>query len=226
MGHILDNPAWNALLTGNRELSFGNDDIKYFDREVSPFAGFSENSGENFRRLSAMFPPGRTILFVSASQLEIPGMWKVLRTIQGVQMICEAPVAQKTATDQIPLTNEHVPQMLELTKLTNPGPFDARTIDFGYYDGIFEGDRLIAMAGQRLHAGNYTEVSAVCTRPGYTGKGYARQLIQSQISRMRAAGNIPYLHSRADNDGAIKLYQSLGFKTRIGVWFYFAVNQP
>jgi hypothetical protein len=49
------------------------------------------------------------------------------------------------------LATQHVPQMLALTKLTNPGPFAARTIEFGHYCGIFNGEKLVAMAGQRLN---------------------------------------------------------------------------
>jgi ribosomal protein S18 acetylase RimI-like enzyme len=225
MEHLLDNPAWNALISGNRNLSFGNDDIKYFDAEVSPFAGFRENSPGNFQQLHDLLPYNRPVLFVAPAEIEIPATWKVLRVIHGVQMVCEtAEIGQETSVDLVPLNDEHVPQMIELTQLTNPGPFASKTIDFGHYHGIFEGDQLVAMAGQRLHAFNYAEVSAVCTRPAHTGKGYARQLILNQINRMKTAGNIPYLHSKADNDRAIKVYESLGFKTRIEVWFYFMVK--
>jgi predicted GNAT family acetyltransferase len=109
--------------------------------------------------------------------------------------------------------------MLSLTKLTNPGPFAERTIDFGHYRGIFENNELAAMAGQRLHAFNYAEISAVCTHPDHTGKGYARQLLIYQINRIIAAGEIPYLHVRSDNDRAIRVYEGLGFVTRCNMWF-------
>jgi len=172
-----------------------------------------------------MLPHNRHVLFVAPNEIEIPEMWKVLRVIHGVQMVCEtAEVGQETTIDLVPLGHGHVPQMLELTQLTNPGPFASRTIDLGHYHGIFEGNQLVAMAGQRLHTFNYAEVSAVCTRPGHTGKGYARRLILNQINRMQVAGDIPFLHSRADNERAIRVYESLGFKTRRDVWFYFMVK--
>jgi ribosomal protein S18 acetylase RimI-like enzyme len=225
MEHVLNNPAWNALISGNRSLSFGNDEVKYFDTEVSPFAAFRQNTPENFQLLHDLLPHNRNVLFVAPSQIEIPPEWKILRVIHGVQMVCDPSKTQQETNQQpVPLTVGHVPQMLELTRLTNPGPFASKTIDFGYYQGIFEGEQLIAMAGQRLHVFGYAEVSAVCTRPGHTGKGYARLLITNQINRMKAAGNIPYLHSRADNEKAIKVYESLGFETRIDVWFYFMVK--
>ncbi len=82
--------------------------------------------------------------------------------------------------------------MLTLTQLTNPGPFAARTIDFGHYYGIFEGDKLVAMAGQRLHAFEYAEISAVCTHPDHSGRGYARELLLHQLHRIQTAKNIPF----------------------------------
>jgi len=220
MEHVLDNPAWNALISGNKNLANGNDKVKYFDREVSPFVAFNENSEENFQQLYQMAPEGRVFLFVSPVEEAIPGPWEVLNCIKGNQMIYEpgATICEPTL-ELLPLTEEHIPQMLSLTRLTNPGPFAERTIDFGHYRGIFANGDLAAMAGQRLHAFNYAEVSAVCTHPDHTGKGYARQLLIHQINRIRAAAEIPYLHVRSDNDRAIKVYESLGFVTRCNVWF-------
>ncbi|HVG42779.1 MAG TPA: GNAT family N-acetyltransferase, partial [Chitinophagaceae bacterium] len=68
---------------------------------------------------------------------------------------------------------EHVEQMMQLATLTKPGPFGPHTIDFGYYYGIFEEGKLVAMTGQRLHVAHFTEISAVCTHPDHLGKGYA-----------------------------------------------------
>ena len=60
--------------------------------------------------------------------------------------------------------------MLALTKLTNPGPFAPRTIDFGHYYGVFDGDKLVAMAGQRLHIHEYTEIKRRLYPPGLPGQ--------------------------------------------------------
>jgi predicted GNAT family acetyltransferase len=130
-----------------------------------------------------------------------------------------------THLPHIPLTDIHIPQMLALTKLTNPGPFAERTIDFGHYHGIFDGDKLVAMAGQRLHAGNYAEISAVCTHPDHLGKGYAKQLLLHQIHRIKANRETPFLHVRNDNERAINVYKSLGFETRTEIYFYVVVKE-
>ncbi|WP_426670158.1 GNAT family N-acetyltransferase [Mucilaginibacter sp. McL0603] len=221
MEHVLDNPAWNALISGNSNLSFGNEPVKYFDKDVSPFAAFRENSAENFQTLYELIPEGRVLLFISPVEMEIPFPWKVLNCIKGRQMVCDIQTEQsELPLKLIPLTDEHIPQMLALTKLTNPGPFASRTIDFGHYQGIFDGDKLVAMAGQRLHIFNYAEISAVCTHPDYLGRGYAKQLLIHQINRIKTASEIPFLHVRCDNDRAIKVYESLGFSTRREIYFY------
>jgi predicted GNAT family acetyltransferase len=221
MEHALDNPVWNALNTGNSHLAHGNQFVKFFDREVSPFAGLPTNSADNFITLYQIIPHTATTLVTSLCKITIPHPWQVVRCIQGIQMVCGSSIEQiDVKAEIVSLTTEDVPQMLELTNLTHPGPFDRRTIEFGHYKGIFEGDRLVAMAGQRLHSFNYAEVSAVCTHPDHIGKGYARQLMQYQIDRIRGAGEIPYLHVRYDNDRAIKVYESLGFSKRVDIYFY------
>jgi ribosomal protein S18 acetylase RimI-like enzyme len=225
MKHVLDNPAWNALISGNKHLSNGDPKVKYFDKEVSPFVGLEDNFADSFRMLYEMIAPNEVRLFVTPAEIEIPAPWKVLNIIKGLQMVCaDIPEQTTGGTTIIPLTEGHVSQMLSLTKLTNPGPFAERTIDFGHYEGIFEGDKLVAMAGQRMHAFSYAEISAVCTHPGHTGHGYARQLLLHQLHRIKEAGNIPFLHVRYDNERAIKVYENLGFETRTEVYFYVIVN--
>ncbi|HXS35253.1 MAG TPA: GNAT family N-acetyltransferase [Flavipsychrobacter sp.] len=221
MEYILDSPAWHALNSGNKNLSFGNEEVRCFDREVSPFAAMRENTPANFRLLYDMLPHERGVLFMTPIEINIPAFWEVLFLIKGIQMICDKPAkANASPSALIPLTYEHVPQMIALTRLTNPGPFDTKTIEFGHYRGIFEGDKLVAMAGQRLHAYYFAEVSAVCTHPDHIGKGYARQLLLYQIDRIREASEIPYLHVKSDNDRAIKLYESLGFEKSRDMYFY------
>lgn len=221
MKHVLESPAWHALNSGNQNLAFGNDKVKFFAKEVSPFVGLAENTPENFQVLYDTRPQMEPALFMTPVEIDIPQQWKILHLVKGIQMVCEDVSPKDEATVKlVPLANEHIPQMLALTELTNPGPFTQRTIDFGHYRGIFVKGQLAAMAGQRLHAGNYAEISAVCTHPDHTGKGYAKQLLTYHIERIREASEIPYLHVRADNDRAIGVYESLGFRKSRNMYFY------
>jgi hypothetical protein len=38
MNNVLTNPVYNALLSGDKHLSVGNNNVKFFDEQVSPFA--------------------------------------------------------------------------------------------------------------------------------------------------------------------------------------------
>ncbi len=226
MKHVLDNPAWNALISGNKRLASGFGPIRHFDKDVSPFAAMAENTPENFKLLAEQLAHAGPILFVTPVEMDIPAPWRVLNCIKGLQMVhvaSDPPEALNIAL--VPLTREHVPQMLELTKLTNPGPFASRTIEFGHYYGVFEQQQLVAMAGQRLYAFGHAEISAVCTHPDHTGKGYARQLLLNQLHRIRQASEVPFLHVRHDNLRAISLYQNLGFSARTEVYFYVMMNK-
>ncbi|HWZ14085.1 MAG TPA: GNAT family N-acetyltransferase [Mucilaginibacter sp.] len=220
MKHVLDSPAWNALISGNKDLAFGNGPVRYFDKEVSPFVGLEEKKPENFQLLYEQLPHDGPVLFLTAEQTEIPAQWKVLQVIRGLQMVCDIVKAEDSELiELVPLTHEHAPQMVALAKLTNPGPFANETIRFGHYMGIFENGQLVAMAGQRMHAFAYAEVSAVCTHPDHTGKGYARQLLVHHINRIKKASETPFLHVRHDNERAIEVYKRLGFYTRREVYF-------
>jgi ribosomal protein S18 acetylase RimI-like enzyme len=221
MKHILDNPAWNALITGNEAFSGGNDIAKYFPKEVSPFVATAELSTENFNLLYNTIPFESHFIFIAPHDIEIPEQWKTVHYLKCLQMVFEGEVpADVSDEDLVPLTEQQVPQMLELTKLTNPGPFIERTIEFGHYRGIFDGDKLVAMAGQRLNPAPYAEISAVCTHPDYLGRGYAGKLLLNQVKRIKAASEIPFLHVKAENERAIKVYEKLGFVTRREMSFY------
>jgi predicted GNAT family acetyltransferase len=215
---ILDNPVWNALTSGNKNLAeaTGNDLVKSFPADIAPFVGLRATDADCFHTLDELIPAHRVVAIVTPEEIEIPGRWKHILHTQLYQMIApatatDAHAPHKASPELIPLLPMHIPQMLSLTKLTNPGPFYDRTIEFGNYHGIFAGDQLIAMAGQRMHLGKYIEVSAVCTHPDHLGHGYATALILHLATLIRAQSAIPFLHVRTDNTSAIKVYKKLGF---------------
>ena len=102
--------------------------------------------------------------------------------------------------------------MIALTELTHPGPFADRTIEFGEYYGIFNGDHLLAMAGERMHAGPLREISAVCTDPPAQGRGLAKRLMNLLLRIQIARGQTPFLHVMAENAHARGVYEKLGFR--------------
>lgn len=217
----LNNPVWSALTSGNKNLSIGNDMARLFQPGISPFAGVAENNLEHFQNLAKTLDPQSTVaIFTTDKDLDAAPL-KIVNRIDGYQMMYEGVTPTEGTIVKIEqLEHKHVPDMLELTQLSPPGPFMERTISFGGYKGIFAGGRLIAMAGHRFHSGPYVEISAVCTHPDHTGKGYAQALINEHIRQLRSLNKIPYLHVRGDNSRAISIYKNMGFVVRTEMIIY------
>lgn len=184
----------------------------------------AETTPENLQNLYHITPDWDAgFAVVTTEEIDMPAPWTAVCCAPVLQMVYGKPVqGTRTAAARIMnLSDGHIPEMMALANLTKPGPFRERTIDLGFYQGIFEEGRLVAMAGQRMHPTPYAEISAVCTHPDYIGRGYAAQLIRCQIGRIRDAGEIPFLHVSTTNQRAIKLYESLGFVARKNLFVYF-----
>lgn len=221
MDDLLFNPVFNALISGDLHLGTGSSTARYYHPEVSPFAGFRGAAKEGFAELHQLLPADARMLIASPEHWEDPSGWKTKVKIEGLQFVF--PHLTAATPDKIPvaLSTEHVDEMIALTALTKPGPFSRRTIEFGHYYGFFEQGRLVAMAGYRMHVGNYTEISAVCTHPDFLGKGYARALLLHQLNSILAENNKPFLHVRNDNERAIAIYEQVGFVQNRPMNFYF-----
>ena len=222
MDDALYNPVYNALLTGDARLGFGKGVVKYFDEKVSPFVGFPKDYGKGFDDLYNLLPAGRKILYATPQKINEPEGWQVVAEMEGLQFVfADDSIPVDPSITPVSLSNENIDEMVQLATLTKPGPFGRGTIEFGHYHGIFENNQLVAMTGQRLHVGNYTEISAVCTHPNHLGKGYAAALMLHQLNLIFSQGQQAFLHVRKDNSRAIALYERLGFKAQRGMNFYF-----
>ncbi|MFZ1014069.1 MAG: GNAT family N-acetyltransferase, partial [Terracidiphilus sp.] len=124
------------------------------------------------------------------------------------------------------LSKSDVSAMVELASLTEPGPFRKRTSELGTFFGTFEGDRLVAIAGERMHLPGLIEVSAVCTHPDARSRGYARALMAAVLNDIREKGATPFLHVLAENDAAIRVYEGLGFTVRRPLHLAILKNNP
>ncbi len=220
MRTVLDNAVWEALSSRQAHLNTGNNAVKYFAADVAPFVGMEHWDANDLALLQEQLPRERSFSVLIAKPVQLPASCKVIFSTPLYQMHCPVlkPYPVKD-TDICKLGPGDLQQMLDLTALTKPGPFFSRTMEFGNYYGIFSNGKLAAMAGERLKAKGCTEVSAICTDPAFTGKGYAAALLSKVAAEIIADGCIPFLHVRSDNTRAIDLYQRSGFAIRADVHF-------
>jgi len=213
----LDNPIWSALTTEHQHLARSHGLARRYPPDVSPFAAFLHPTEDAFVDLQRLVSPGEHVAFFTASPFDVPGGWEVDRSRWIDQMICEASLDLPPVAP-LPLGTTDIPEMLELTAATEPGPFSPQTIQMGSYFGIRASDgRLVAMAGERLQSTAFAEISAVCTLPEFRGRGYARDLVTFLAAQILAAGKTPFLHVKSEN-GARVVYQKIGFRLRAAMW--------
>jgi ribosomal protein S18 acetylase RimI-like enzyme len=212
----LDNPIWFALTTEHRTLARSHGIARRYPPDVSPLAALLHPTNDAFEDLQRLVSPGEEVALFTPSPIDVPVDWQVDRSRWIDQMICEASLAAP-AIAPLPLGTMDVPDMLELTAATEPGPFLPQTIQMGSYFGIRASDgRLVAMAGERLQSTAFAEISAVCTHPEFRGRGYARALTTFVAVQILAAGKTPFLHVKSEN-GARVVYQKLGFRLRAAI---------
>jgi GNAT superfamily N-acetyltransferase len=113
----------------------------------------------------------------------------------------------------VPLSCANASEMVALTDVAFPGFFRSRTCEMGSYYGIWSGDELIAMGGERLILNGYPEISGVCTHPAHRGNGFAAGLIWHLVQNHRRDGMVSWLHVSAANHHAIELYSRMGFRS-------------
>ncbi len=217
MTHPLDRPAWTALNSRHAELAIGGDLAKRYDSTHAIFAAAADDSPAAQAALGALIAAtGPAILIEAGAAPTPPGTVEEKRSL-GVQMVAKAITRAEARCSFEPLGEADAPEMLALATLTEPGPFFARTHRLGGFIGVKQDGRLVAMAGNRMKPGAFTEVSGVCTHPDYRGRGYAGALMRAVADAILARGETPFLHAYASNAGAIALYRTLGFEIRCEV---------
>jgi predicted GNAT family acetyltransferase len=213
--HLLDRPVWNALTSRQSDRALGEGPARRFAPQYGPLTGAADASAESLAALARLPDAPDGLWLLEAQAVPAPGGMAVTNSADCVQMIADGEVA---APDPgfafVDLTEDDAAEMLALATLTRPGPFAGKTHQLGAFIGVKQDGVLIAMAGERMRPVGFTEISGVCTHPDHRGKGLAGALIRVGMARIKARGEVPFLHSYASNAAAIGLYESLGFRVR------------
>ena len=213
----LDNPVWLALSGEQRRFGLVGERAGRYHPDVSPIAAVADRSRGALEELAEFVETGQFVAVVSPGEPP-PKLWRLATVVRLTQWVCPAPVApQESDVDWQFLGDELGPEMYRLVKETDPGPFESRTHLLGDYVGVLDGDKLVALAGERVCLPGYREVSAVCTDPAYAGRGYAQALVREIVVRQQQRGCVPFLHVRIGSPSeaqASRAYQKVGFVKR------------
>jgi ribosomal protein S18 acetylase RimI-like enzyme len=210
--HLLDNIAWHTLAGPHARFASGGQVARRYARGFSPIVGFADAARPDFAALVELCDPDEDF-YCDGWSGAVPEGWHVhaQSTMFKMYWAGDLPTVDE-APHAVRLDERHAFQALELARMMRPGPFGPRTIELGEYFGCFEGDRLVAMAGERMCAEGLREISGVCTHPDYQGQGLARRLMRKLIRREMLRDELPFLHVMRDNATARRMYERMGFR--------------
>lgn len=214
--HPLDRPIWTMLTGRQAHLAEGGDRAKRIDRGYGVFGVAADTGAEAQAALAALVPDDGELWIVEGEPWPVPAGTREVKRAVLAQMVAEGPPPEPREGEPpiVALGEADASEMAALADHAKPGPWGPATHRYGPFFGIRENGRLLAMAGQRILVPGMAEVSGVSTWADCRGRGLARSLIGHVMRAMVARGETPFLHSYADNAGAIGLYKSLGFRIR------------
>ncbi|NII29486.1 GNAT family N-acetyltransferase [Pseudoflavitalea sp. X16] len=216
----LDNPAWWALTGVQQSFAIGTKRVKRYQRGILPFAAYDPAAKESIIALDEFLEAGE-VFFLIGELPSLPAHWTLLKELPCAQMINQAAVSPPDGEVSIArLTEVHSNDMYNLIQKVQPGYYEHNTRRLGSYYGIWQQDKLVAIAGERMRLEELTEISAICTDPEYTGRKYAQHLIAHLCNTNLDQGNIPFLHVLETNQRAIGLYEYMGFTKRRTISFW------
>ena len=219
---LLDNPAWAALTTEQAVFATGTGNAKRYSPGLLPFTACRDGAGGSMLELDAFIDKGSSF-FIIGDLPPLPAGWSIDLELPCAQMLLQTmpgPVPGAVTPAVVPLGPSDADEMVALITAVQPGYYLRDTHLLGSYFGIKENGRLVAMAGERMRLTGYSELSAICTLPAYTGRGYAQQLMKHLCSEHAPNGIISFLHVALTNQRAIRLYEHMGFAQRRSIVFY------
>jgi ribosomal protein S18 acetylase RimI-like enzyme len=213
MADPLDDPVRSALTGPHAHLAQRRGRILRYPPDLLRFITIPDPPrAQDWADVAALVGPRQAP--VAGVIVAPPAGWQVTDAGVGLQLV-EDRVDARFDDEVSPLGPAHLPEIREFVARNRNGRrFLPRTLELGPYLGIRRGGALVAMAGERLRPAGWTELSAVCTEVAHRRQGLAARLVRALVAGARARGDQVFLHVRADNPGAIILYEQLGFRVR------------
>lgn len=215
----LDNPFWSSLRSIHRGLAIRSDNAMRYPPQFAPFLGVANTDVDADSAIAPLLAPDETVLLLGVLP-KLSDAWHLQTFRPLAQMIREEPLEVIDGPEIVELDETHRADVQALIALVYPHYFRPRTMELGRYFGMYVDGRLAAMIGERLGTHTYTEMSAICTHPDFTGRGYARRLTAFLTNDTLARGRTPFLHVSYENPHAKSMYERMGYRLRRDIPFW------
>lgn len=215
----LDNPIWEALASRHQSLAIRHGDAARYPAIVAPFLAVASGGIDVADALESLVPVDDSVYLLGPVP-SVPVGWSLKGPTMLAQMICTTHADVLDGPGIIELTQAHRADVLALTALVYPHYFRPQTMQMGRYFGIYHDGQLAAMIGERMGMDGFQEISAVCTSPGYTGRGFARRLLGWLSNDNLERGRTPFLHASHENLRAKRVYEQCGYAYRPDIAFW------
>jgi ribosomal protein S18 acetylase RimI-like enzyme len=125
------------------------------------------------------------------------------------------PIQLANTEGTFQVVESDLPEVNELYQQSYPdNAFDPRMLKSGRYVGIRRQGRLVSIAGIHAYSAAYrvAALGNITTHPELRGRGYGRAVTARLCQILERTVDFIGLHVKCANQGAISLYESLGFR--------------
>ena len=126
-----------------------------------------------------------------------------------------AALLRKIALTRLDIS--HLPQLVDLYTYGGGDAFRRRSLEQGVFYGVFEGERVVAVAGTHIVSDreHVAALGNVMTHPDYRGRGFATVATSAVCRELLDRGiQLIGLSVGQSNEPAIQVYEKLGFKRK------------
>jgi predicted GNAT family acetyltransferase len=130
-------------------------------------------------------------------------------------------IASQEALAMTRLDVSHMPLLEELYSYGGGDAFRRRSLELGVFYGIFEGERLVSVAGTHIVSDNerIAALGNVMTHPDWRGRGLASVATGAVCKELLARGiELIGLSVSRSNEAAIRVYEKIGFRKHVAFY--------
>jgi predicted GNAT family acetyltransferase len=127
-------------------------------------------------------------------------------------------IASRSPLAMTKLNVSHMPQLEALYAHGGGDAFRQRSLELGVFYGVFDGERLLAVAGTHIVSDNerIAALGNVMTHPDYRGRGLATVATSAVCEELLDRGiEIIGLSVSRSNEAAIRVYEKIGFRCHV-----------